>query len=266
MSDRLFIRGLQADCIIGRAEWERLVRQTVSIDLELPCDVRHAAGLDDVGPGVLNTKAISKHTSAFIEETSFQLLESLAEAVAGRLLETFPLSWVRLCVSKPGALRGTRTVGVDIRRRRVFISVGSNLEPDQNMAKARAWLSGSWSRVFESAAYGPPGQPDFQNAVASLVTGWSLSELRAWLRALEARAGRVRTEDKFAPRPLDLDVVLYGRFVSEDIFERPYVLVPMVELAPEFPIRRTTLAQLLAERPDFLSRVTGHHPPAAPGP
>jgi len=118
MGDRLFIRGLKVDCVIGRAEWERLVSQTVVLDLDLDVDLRAVAEADDVGPGSLDTRLLSKRLQAFVAETSYRMIETLAEEVCRLVLREFPVRHLRLRLSKPGALRGARTVGVVLHRAR----------------------------------------------------------------------------------------------------------------------------------------------------
>jgi dihydroneopterin aldolase len=115
--DRIFLRGLTAECIIGFIDWERRVRQTVVIDLELPVDCRQAAITDEVADTV-DYKKVAKRVLAFIEASEFKLVETLAHSLAMLLLEEFGLEWVRLQVNKPGAIRNSRDVGVVIERRR----------------------------------------------------------------------------------------------------------------------------------------------------
>lgn len=104
------------DCIIGLAEWERMVAQTVVLDLELFCDLRRPARTDSVGPQDLNTKALSKRLQEYVSVTDFGLIETLAERVCELILKEFPVARVRLRLEKPGAIRGARTVGVVITR------------------------------------------------------------------------------------------------------------------------------------------------------
>ncbi|HTX23489.1 MAG TPA: dihydroneopterin aldolase [Steroidobacteraceae bacterium] len=115
--DRIFLRGLQVDCIIGFIEWERRVKQTVVIDLELPVDCRHAALTDEVD-ATLDYKKVAKRVVAFVEASRFKLVETLAHRTALLLLEEFALAWVRISVNKPGAIRGSRDVGVTVERSR----------------------------------------------------------------------------------------------------------------------------------------------------
>ncbi|AMX01511.1 dihydroneopterin aldolase [Microbulbifer thermotolerans] len=113
--DIVYIRDLKVDTIIGIYDWEREVRQTVSLDLEMAFDISEAARTDDIRH-TLNYKAVAKRLIAFIEESEFLLVETMAEKVAAIVREEFAVPWLRLRLSKPGAVRGSRDVGVIIER------------------------------------------------------------------------------------------------------------------------------------------------------
>ena len=115
--DIIFLRGLEVECIIGFIDWERRVKQTVVIDLELPVDCRAASIRDEV-EDTLDYKKVAKRVIAFIEASEFKLVETLADRLAMTLLEEFGIEWVRLSINKPGAIRGSRDVGVSIERAR----------------------------------------------------------------------------------------------------------------------------------------------------
>ena len=122
--DRIFLRGLPAECFIGFIDWERRVKQTVVVDLELPVDCRHAAVTDDVTDTV-DYKKVSKRVLAFIEASEFKLVETLAQRLAMLILEEFPIEWLRLSINKPGAIRNSRDVGVSIERSRADLSAAA---------------------------------------------------------------------------------------------------------------------------------------------
>ncbi len=113
--DTVFIRGLQVDTVIGIFEWERRIRQRVRIDLEMSADIARAAATDSIDDA-LDYKAIGKRIIAFVGESEFLLVETLAEEVASIVRDEFGVAWLRLSVSKPGALRGADDVGVTIER------------------------------------------------------------------------------------------------------------------------------------------------------
>ena len=116
--DVIYIRDLKIECVIGVYEWERRVKQTVILDLDLAADIRRAAKTDRIDDTV-NYKAVTKCLTAYIGASDFQLVETLAERVAEILLKEFGLPWVRVKVNKKGALRGATDVGVIIERSRV---------------------------------------------------------------------------------------------------------------------------------------------------
>jgi dihydroneopterin aldolase len=120
-SDRIFLRGLAVECIIGFIEWERRIKQTVVIDIELPVDCRRAAQSDDVAD-TLDYKKVAKRVIAFVEASEFKLVETLAHRLATVLLEEFAIDWVRLSVNKPGAIRGSRDVGISLERTRADLT------------------------------------------------------------------------------------------------------------------------------------------------
>ena len=113
--DKIFIHALKAEAIIGIFDWERQVKQTVLVDIEMSADVRRAA-LSDAIDDTLNYKRVAKRVLAFIEASEFHLVETLAEKIAMLILEEFGIASLRLVLSKPGALRGSRDVGIEIAR------------------------------------------------------------------------------------------------------------------------------------------------------
>ncbi len=118
--DKIFIHALKAEAIIGIYDWERQVRQTVLIDLEFAADVRKAALTDSIDD-TLNYKRVAKRILAFVESSQFHLVETLAEHVAMLVLDEFGISWVRITLSKPGAVRSSRDVGVSVERDREML-------------------------------------------------------------------------------------------------------------------------------------------------
>ena len=115
--DTIFLSDLRVETLIGIFEWERQIRQTVSIDLEMAADIRKAAASDSI-EDTLDYKAVAKRIIAFVETSEFYLVETLAERIAGIVTGEFGVPWVRLTLSKPGAIRGARDVGIRIERHR----------------------------------------------------------------------------------------------------------------------------------------------------
>jgi len=113
--DIIYLRDLRIETIIGIFDWEREIKQTISFDLDMAADIRKAAASDAI-EDTLDYKTLSKRIIAFVEASSFQLVETLAEQVAAIILDEFNVSWVRVRLDKVGAIRGASGVGVIIER------------------------------------------------------------------------------------------------------------------------------------------------------
>ena len=131
----------------------------------------------------------------------------------------------------------------------VYLSLGSNIEPEFHLPQAVAELKQfgqikAVSSVWQSSAIGTSGQPDFLNAALLLETSLSAMELRQKAIAqIENSLGRVRTEDKNAPRTIDIDIVLFNhdildfgrrRIPDSELLNHAYVAIPMAEVAPDY--------------------------------
>ncbi len=122
--DKIFLRGLEVECIIGFIEWERRIKQRIQIDLELPVDCTKAARSDDV-IDTLDYKSVAKRVIAFVEASEFMLVETMAHRMAMLILKEFGIEWVRIWINKPGAIRGSRDVGVAIERNRADLAASN---------------------------------------------------------------------------------------------------------------------------------------------
>ncbi|GIK35161.1 MAG: 7,8-dihydroneopterin aldolase [Gammaproteobacteria bacterium] len=115
MSDSIFLKDLRVRTIVGIWDWERRLPQLVSIDLEMAADIGRAAARDHID-ATLDYKAVSQRVRAFVEASSFQLVETLAERIAGIIMDEFAVPWVKVVVHKPFAIRGSSDVGICIER------------------------------------------------------------------------------------------------------------------------------------------------------
>ena len=113
--DIVFVEDLRIETVIGIYDWERKIRQTVALDLEMAFDNRKPAATDKI-EDTLDYKAVSKRLVAFVEGSRFELVETLAEKCAQIIRDEFRVPWLRLKLSKPGAVRGSKAVGVIIER------------------------------------------------------------------------------------------------------------------------------------------------------
>lgn len=147
---------------------------------------------------------------------------------------------------------------------RVFVAAGSNVEPFANLRLARDELERSFGAVrlstaWQNSAVGFDG-PDFVNFVAAFDTELPVEAVIAELQRIEGLCGRARDAPKWAPRSMDLDILLYGDLTCDrpgltlprpDLLRRPYMLGPLAEIAPELrhPTAGETMAALWARFP-----------------
>ncbi len=113
--DIVYIRDLRIQTVIGIYDWEREIKQTISLDLEMGSDIAKAAATDHIDDA-LNYKAVAKHLISFVEASEFQLVETMAERIWEIVRDEFNVPWMRLRLSKPGAVTGSQDVGVIIER------------------------------------------------------------------------------------------------------------------------------------------------------
>ncbi len=113
--DIIYLQDLRIDTIIGIYDWERRTKQTISIDLEMATDNKYAAATDNID-AALNYRDVAKRLIAFVGESECQLVETLAERIAATVINEFNVPWLKLKLSKQGAVRDVRDVGVIIER------------------------------------------------------------------------------------------------------------------------------------------------------
>ena len=113
--DIIYLRDLRIDAVIGVYDWERRMKQTVILDLEMAADIGKAANSDHIDDA-LNYKSVAKRLIRFVEQSEFELVETLAERITEIVLGEFNVSWCRLTLNKKGAVRYVRDVGVIIER------------------------------------------------------------------------------------------------------------------------------------------------------
>lgn len=113
--DIVFIRELKIKTVIGIYDWERKIKQDVVLDLEMAADIAEAAATDKI-EDALDYKAVSKRIVSFVQESTYELVETLAEEIAKLIMTEFSVPWLRLTLNKQGALSMAKDVGIIIER------------------------------------------------------------------------------------------------------------------------------------------------------
>ncbi len=254
--DLITLEGLEIECIIGIFDWERKTKQKVSIDFRLECDICKAGKSDNIDDTV-DYKKIAKAIITLVEPSSFYLIEKMAEEISKICLYDQKVSKAIITVSKPGAVRGSKNVSVTISREKgndLYLGIGGNIEPGKHIKNAMKLLSEHFgepvaiSPVYQSTAYGvTEPQEDYLNLVARFSSSKELFTIRAQIRWIEELTGRKRTLDKFAPRPIDIDLLLYGdtkisdeagKIPHEQILTQQFVYLPLLDISPELVLPR----------------------------
>ena len=113
--DTVFIESLEVDTVIGAYDWERTIRQKLLVDVQMSWDNRPCA-TDDALHLALDYAAVSEQINEFAQNSQFELVETFAEKLAALLMAEFNIPWLRLKITKPGAVAHARGVGVEIER------------------------------------------------------------------------------------------------------------------------------------------------------
>ena len=121
----------------------------------------------------------------------------------------------------------------------VVVSVGSNMDAERSVARAKEFLSAeqkilAQSTFVKTSPIGFSDQADFLNGAFLVSTDMSIDVFKGYLKDLENRLGRVRTENKYGPRIIDLDIAVWnGAIVNNDFYERDFVKKAVMEVLPE---------------------------------
>lgn len=256
--DRIEIQNLRLRAIIGFSQHELNAAQDIVVSLRIGLADRRA-GETDNPDDAFNYKTVTKAIIHFVEASRFSLVEKLAEEIARLVVIDFGAPAVEVTVHKPGALRRSDSVGLRVRRcpndysqNIAFVSIGSNIQPAENIAAALYRLRRyttvlDASPVYRSAPKGYLAQQPFLNMAVSVHTRRAPAQFKAAvLDRIETELNRVRDpENKNAPRTIDLDISLWNEEVfeyggkpwiipDEDIARFAHVAVPLADLAPDY--------------------------------
>ena len=267
--DKIIIKDIKVYAKHGLLPEEKIYEQLFIITAAFYLDLRKAGMSGDLVKTIDYGEACQA-IAAFVTNNSFDLIETLAERLAEKLLiENHSLQKIRLKVEKPNAQIPVsfKTVYVEIERSRhtVYIALGSNMgDKEGNLRAAVNALDDTrgckvlrTSGFILTKPYGYADQDDFLNACLELETLMTPDELLDLLHDIENRAGRER-DIRWGPRTLDLDIILYDDIITSgealkiphnDMHRRDFVLVPLNEIAPNVlhPVYKKTAAELLCE-------------------
>ena len=241
------VENLRLRSFIGFIDWETEKLQDVIISYSFKYDTALASKTDDVQNAV-NYKKITKGIIDFVDHQSFHLIEALAEKIYMYIQSAdAAVQEITVKVEKPHALRFADNVLVEIdgkdRYNTAIIAMGSNINSEDNFSKALEHFQ-IFGFLMQRTAFIKTEplkfeeQPEFLNGAVLLHTKKSLSELKMHLKQIEALLGRVRTENKNAPREIDLDVLTYNGFlIDQDIAELPFLIEFIQQLQPEIELQ-----------------------------
>ena len=242
------VENLRLRAYIGFIDWETEKLQDVIISFSFKYDTAMAAKSDDVQDAV-DYKKITKGIIDFVDHQSFHLIEALANKIYNHIqIADSAIQEITVRVEKPHALRFADNVLVEIdgkdRYNTAIIAMGSNINSDENFTKALGHLQQlgfimQRTSFIKTEPLKFEEQPEFLNGAVLLHTKKSLSELKMHLKQTEALLGRVRTENKNAAREIDLDVLTYNGFITDqDIEELPFLIDFIQQLQPEIKFQK----------------------------
>lgn len=242
----VYIKNLRLRTYIGFNDWEKEKLQDVIISISYKYNTSNSVQFDDVNYGI-NYKIITKEVIRLVEHHKFNLLETLAERIWESVKKIPYILDVNVTVEKPNSLRFCDNVLVTVsdedRYNSAIISIGSNIDPNQNVQKARLKIAQIGSILQETKTiYTKPinfiEQDDFLNGAVLIQTKLYFEELIEHLKSIEDDLGRVRTENKNGPRTIDLDVIVFNKVpVDKEISKFDFLISFVHELQPEVQIK-----------------------------
>lgn len=285
-ADTVTITAIEAYAHHGVYDSEKTEGQPFLADVSYRLDTRAASRDDDVASTVSYADvaaAVHEELVGGPSRTSYDLLETVAENIARRVLALGQLTWVKVCVHKPEApiavpycdvtltIERTPLSVVPARPRRVLLALGANSGTDPATQLARAVVdletrvgqgpgTALRSPLLRTAALLAPGQspqPDYYNCAVMVESQLAAEEILKISQELEVAAGRVRSE-QWGQRPLDIDIIAIEGLSSEEAHlqlphpracERPFVIVPAAHIAPDMRLGEQTVGDCLHALP-----------------
>ena len=265
--DRIHIKNLEIFAKHGVFPEENVLGQKFVVSAVLFTSTREAGQTDDLTKSI-HYGEVSHFIRRFLEDHTYQLLETVAERLAEELLlKTERLEGVRLEIKKPWAPVGLplETVSVEIERgwHTAYIALGSNMGDKrayldlgvEGLRRTKGCQISAVSDYLATEPYGVTDQDEFLNGAMKIRTLLTPFELLKRLHEIEQEAGRERII-RWGPRTLDLDILLYDDLILDDeelhiphieMYKRDFVLKPLCQIAPyvRHPMYNRTVQELL---------------------
>lgn len=278
--DKIFIKDLSVEAIVGVLSEERNNKQMINLSLTLYLDTSLAAKTDHIYRAV-NYLDISEQIRDFIKSSRFFLIETLAFEVLRILFDRFPVQKATVSVEKPQAISFTRSVGVEMTRTReefkcndVYILLGSNVDRQENLVKAVNMLRLITKVVKMSSVYESKDRDDsvadpYYNVAIKIETAYALADVKRYIsRILEESCGRDRSAISPKKVALDCDILLFNRAIINDgdfqipapeLLTSDFALTPLTEIAPYYihPQAEKSLQELAK---DMVPHITKQFP------
>ena len=235
------ITDLKLSTIIGINDWERKQKQDILINIRMEYDAAKSVKSDNI-KDTIDYKTITKKIIKAVEPSKFLLLEKLTDFILDIVMDNPRIQEATVRVDKPLALRFARSVSTEMTRRRLnkaVIGLGSNIEPQKHIRNAKKLLTKKFNMLAESEfmttkPVGLKDQPDFINGAVHVETELDQGQLRQELKKLEVQLGRQVSLQKFGPRTIDLDLIVWNdSIVHGDFFERAFLKKAVRQLIPE---------------------------------
>lgn len=275
--DKIFIKDLTVEAIVGVLPEERTNKQLINLSLTLCLDTFMASKTDHIYHAV-NYLDISEQIRDFVKSSRFFLIETLANEVLRILFDRFPVEKATILVEKPQAISFTKSVGVELTRSReqfnynnVYLLLGSNVDRKENLVKAVEKLKeltkiNDISSVYESRDRDESTANPYYNVAIEIETSYGLYDVKRYIsRVLEEFCGRDRSAISPKKVSLDCDILLFNRvIINDEDFQIPapelltsdFALTPLTEILPHYihPQAEKSLQELSKEMTPYITK------------
>lgn len=242
---KIKVKNLLLRTYIGFNPEELVNKQDVMINFEIVTEIPGKALKTDEPEGIYDYKVVTKKIIHLVQEGRFKLMEVLTKKILDLILEDERVKWARVEVDKPHALRFAESVSMEMEefqtsnienvhrhgsgKNIVILGIGSNINAEENISKMLELLKDQVdllkiSSFKKTKPIGIEDQPDFTNGAVKIQTSLNRNALNKLLKSIEDELGRARSAEKFGPRTMDLDIVVWnGEIEDKDYYTRDFL-------------------------------------------